>query len=73
MQVRKLIRLLSELVEKDPKMAYREVCLDRRFVEAQCKEWTFIQIPDVETRWCIWNSEESMNEIQREVVVLGNY
>lgn len=73
MQARKLVRLLNEMIKKDPKMAYKDVCLDRRYVEHQCKDFTFIPINDVETRWCIWNPGKTIEEAQREVIILGNY
>ena len=72
MQVRKLIRLLNEMVEKDPSLAYKEACVDRRYAMSNPRH-TFISIPDVEIRNCIWKPEETENEIQRDVVVLGNY
>jgi hypothetical protein len=73
MQVRKLIRLLTEMVDKNPRLAFKEVCIDRRYALHQCEDFTFIPIQDVETRWCVWNPEETVNEVQREVVVIGNY
>lgn len=68
MQVRKLIRLLNEMVEKDPNLAYAKVCVDKRYTE-NC-EYTFREINDCETR-VVDSWGDSLT--QKEVVVLGNY
>lgn len=72
MQVRKLIRLLNEMVEKNPKVAYMNACVDRRYA-ASNPQFTFINIPDVEIQECVWKPDETHNENLRDVVVLGNY
>lgn len=71
MQVRKLIRLLNELIEKDPALKYAEACIDTEFGKSKAR-LKYYSIPDVEVRSCVWESE-SENEIQKQVVVLGNY
>ncbi len=70
MQLRKLIRLLKEAEAKHGDRI--EVCLDRRFVATQPKDYTFISISDVEAHDCVWNMETSENENWRTVLVLGN-
>lgn len=70
MQLRKLQRLLKEAEEKHGK--YIEVCIDTRYAKS-FQNRTFVSIADVESRWCVWNPEETVNEAQREVLVLGNY
>jgi hypothetical protein len=73
MQVRKLIRLLNELVEKDPSLKYSKVCIDTEFGKSNAPYFKYYEIPDVEIRYCVWNPEETENMNERRVVVLGNY
>ena len=73
MQVRKLIRLLSEAVEKNPKVAYMDACVDNRYGANNVDNYTFSPICDAEIRNTIWNQEETINECQRDIMVLGNY
>ena len=73
MQVRKLIRLLSEMVEENPSLKYKDVCIDTRVGRDNSEFYTYYSVNDVETHSCIWNAEESENENQRTVVVIGNY
>ena len=73
MQVRKLQRLLKELVEKDPSLAYSEVCIDTEFGKSKASYFKYCAVPDVEIRDTVWNAEESENENWRKVIVLGNY
>ncbi len=73
MQVRKLIRMLNEIVEKNPKAAYMEACVDTRFGAHWVDEHTYIPIADIEKKNTIWNAENTVNENQRDVIVLGNY
>jgi len=70
MQLRKLIRLLLEAQAEHG--GHIETCIDRKFAESQCEDFRYISISDVERHSCIWNPEESVNEIQRNVLVLGN-
>ena len=70
MQLRKLIRLLQEAEVKHGSRI--EVCIDRRFAEAQPKDYTYIRINDVESHDCVWNQETTVNENWRTVIVLGN-
>ena len=74
MQVRKLIRLLTEMVEKEPKAAYMRACVDRRYATSN-PQYTFIEIPDVEVRETLWEVHGRENESDNtiKVVVLGNY
>lgn len=73
MQLRKLIRLANELIEKDPSNAYRSVCVDRRYLQSIPEDFTYYDISDIEERWCVWEPENHENEIQRRVIVIGNY
>lgn len=73
MQVRKLQRLLNELVKKDPSNSYRQVCVDRRLLNSIGEDFTYWRVDDVEERWCVWNPEDHENEIQRKIIVIGNY
>lgn len=61
------------MVEKNPQLAYKSAVVDRRYVESQCEDFTYLNISDVEVHNCVWNAEETLNECQRDVVVLGNY
>lgn len=73
MQVRKLIRLLTEMVEKEPSTAYMKACVDRRYAQSN-PQYKFIEIPDIQKQWCVWEPENNPDrDTQREVVVLGNY
>ena len=72
MQVRKLIRLLNEMVENNPAMKYKDVCIDTHLGRDKSSYYRYYSVADIETHWCVWNAEESVNENQREVVVIGN-
>lgn len=72
MQVRKLIRLLNEAIKENPGVAYMETCIDREYVDcAMSGEFKYISVPDIGIRSCVWNPEETINECQRNVMVLG--
>ena len=73
MQVRKLMRLLNELVEKNPNLAYAEACIDTEFGKSKAPHFKYYAIPDVEKRETTWEVENSESEHHRIVVVLGNY
>ena len=73
MQIRKLRRLLNEMVAKDPMLDYKEACIDRQYVEVINDEYRYIPFDDVEVRNCVWEAENTINECKRDVVVLGNY
>jgi len=72
MQVRKLIRLLSEMVEKDPSLAYKEVTVDTEWAKG-CTFVKYHAVNDVHVASCVWNQETSENENWREVLVFGRY
>ena len=68
MQARKLLRLLTEMIEEKPHLAYAQVCVDKRYTEKS--GYTYKAIEDCETRVCDrWNDVDTC----REIVVLGNY
>lgn len=72
MQVRKLIRLLSEEIKKNPSAAYMKVCVDKRYTENS--HVTFKEISDCEIRACAWENDSwGGNESERDVMVIGNY
>lgn len=73
MQVRKLIRLLNELVKENPRLAYAEACIDTELGKCRAPHFKYYSIPDVKTRETVWNAEESENENWRTIGVLGNY
>lgn len=74
MQVRKLIRILNEMIEKDPSIAYKEVTVDTRWAKSKSYH-TFAAIndDDIKIDSCVWNKERTANENWREVLVLGDY
>ena len=73
MQARKLIRLLQKMIEKDPSLAYKEVCIDTELGKSKAPYFKYYAVSDVEVHNCVWNPEESENENQRDVIVIGNY
>ena len=73
MQVRKLIRLLSEMVEKDPSAAYLEACVDNQFGANFVDDYRYSPIGDVMAQNCVWENDNPDTEVQRDVIVLGNY
>lgn len=74
MQVRKMIRILNEMIKKDPSIAYKEVTIDTRWAKSK-NYHTFAAInkDDIRLDQCVWNQERTANENWREVLVLGNY
>lgn len=74
MQVRKMIRILNEMIEKDPSVAFKKVCVDRRYTDSNHKgDMQFKEVSEIETHWCIWEPGNFEIESQRQVVVIGNY
>ncbi len=73
MQVRKLIRMLNEIVEKNPKAAYMEACVDTRFGAHWVDEHTYMPIADIEKKNTIWSAVNEDQAENRDVIVLGNY
>ena len=69
MQLRKLIRLLEEAKEKYGDRI--ECCIDTE-LGASNRHLKYYSISDIEHHSCVWNPEETENECQRFVLVLGN-
>lgn len=74
MQARKLVRLLNEMISKDPSVAYMKVCVDRKYTDPNYMgDMQFKEISDVEEHQCVWEPENFEVEHWRRILVLGNY
>jgi hypothetical protein len=75
MQARKLVRLLQEMIEKDPSVAYKKVCIDTEFGTSKGKAgFKYFEVSDAELRGTYWTDDNGcLTDNEREVIVIGNY
>ena len=61
------------MVEKNPNLKYKRVCVDRKFLETIPFDYQYWEVNDLDIKKTFWEPYERENPQPIDVIVIGNY